>query len=427
MSKAKKAEKAEKNSATKVEEKAPEDLKKKVDSLIDIIEELSSNVDKSGALEVENMIDSKLKEMNEKFELKFQDIKNALDNIEKKTSRSKTKEDISMLMEEFKKSLEPRFVNLEEKLKLLDKLEMISFPQQSETNSNKEMSENSLKYGSNNDIEIMKRNISEIAQSISSLKDQMDAVRSAVKVQGMLDAEDIRKLEHVLSSIYEMIPQKNVIDNFRLVTREINDLKGKIEEFKNKLEEFRERQEEDYDNIGSRIETLVKYINALVEEKDRNFSELNKISTDNYSRIINIEKNLEYISKYIKELQEQVNRQNEKIKSIEESNRRLNVLVSKDDVKILNENMKRYFEQNKMYFHEMSKTIDNMQKRFEQKLLEQNNFSRDKLERLERIIDENMKKNREMIKLIYDEKKSFENILNERKQKIINIIKELRR
>ncbi|MEM5799763.1 MAG: hypothetical protein QXZ43_03820, partial [Candidatus Aenigmatarchaeota archaeon] len=130
------------NESDKLEEQekkeTPEDLKKKVDSLVDIIEELSSNVDKSGIPEVENLIDTKLKEINEKFELKFQDLKNVLDSIEKKSGKTKTKEEISALIEEFKKSIEPRFATLEDKLKLLDRLENLGETPKEEDKQNQQ-------------------------------------------------------------------------------------------------------------------------------------------------------------------------------------------------------------------------------------------------------------------------------------------------
>ena len=399
-----------------------EQLKKKVDSLVEIIEELSSNVDKSGLPEVENLIDTKLKEMNEKFELKFQDLKATLDAIDKKAGRSKTKEEISALIDEFKKSLEPRFAALEDRLKLLDRLETVSETQQASENQKTE-----YKTTGNYEIEMIKKNITEINQSLSALKEQMDIIRNGVRAQGLLDANDIQKLEHILSTLNEMIPQKNVIDNFRIAFREINDLKVKINEFKEDLQKYAEKQREDYDEISSRIETLVKYLNALVEERDRNFSDLIKLVTDNYTKTVNIEKSLEHLSYSLKELQEVAARQSEKVKLLDEVNKRLNSLASKDDVRFVSDNIKRISEINKKEIEDMKKIISQMRNSLDNRLQEEIKHTKERFDKIERAIDEGLRRNNEFIKAMIEEKKGLERAIEERKQKIINMLKELRK
>jgi DNA repair exonuclease SbcCD ATPase subunit len=399
-----------------------EQLKKKVDSLVEIIEELSSNVDKSGLPEVENLIDTKLKEMNEKFELKFQDLKATLDAIDKKAGKSKTKEEISALIDEFKKSLEPRFAALEDRLKLLDRLETVSETQQASENQKTE-----YKPTGNYEIEMIKKNITEINQSLAALKEQMDIIRNGVRAQGLLDANDIQKLEHILSSLDEMIPQKNVIDNFRIAFREINDLKVKINEFKQDLQKYAEKQREDYDEISSRIETLVKYLNALVEERDRNFSDLIKLVTDNYTKTVNIEKSLEHLSYSFKELQEVAARQSEKVKLLDEVNKRLNSLASKDDVRLVSDNIKRISEINKKEIEDMKKIISQMRNSLDNRLQEEIKHTKERFDKIERAIDEGLRRNNELIKAMIEEKKGLERAIEERKQKIINMLKELRK
>jgi len=399
-----------------------EQLKKKVESLVEIIEELSSNVDKSGLPQVENLIDSKLKEMNEKFELKFQDLKATLDAIDKKAGRSKTKEEISALIEEFKKSLEPRFTALEDKLKLLDRLETVN-----ESRQQVEEAQSHAKPANDYEIETIKKNISEINQSLSVLKEQMDIIRSGVRAQGLLDAEDIQKLEHILSSLDEMIPQKNVMDNFRIAFREINELKARINEFRQDLQNYVERQKEDYDDINSRIETLVKYLNALVEERDRTFNEMMRLATDNYTKTVNMEKSIEYLSRSLKELQDLVGRQSERLKVIDEIAKRLTSLASKDDFRMVNENVKRIAEINKKEMNDMNRLISQMKNSFDDRWEEEIKYLRDRFDKIERVMDERLRKNNELIKAMVEEKKGLERAIEVRRQKIINMLKELRK
>ncbi|MEM5777327.1 MAG: hypothetical protein QXJ06_02660 [Candidatus Aenigmatarchaeota archaeon] len=405
----------------------PDDLKKKVDSLVDIIEELSSNVDKSGIPEVENLIDTKLKEINEKFELKFQDLKNVLDSIEKKSGRVKTKEEISALIEEFKKSIEPRFATLEDRLKLLDRLETLGETPQQEEKQSQQSQKVDFSNKNNYEIEMIKRNISEINQILSSLKEQIDTIRSGVRAQGLLDSNDVQKLENILTSLNEMIPQKNVIENFRLTFREINDLKNKINEFRGDLQKYIEKQKENYEDISSRIETLVKYLNAIIEERDRNFNELSKISTDTFTKTVNIEKSLEYFSKNLKDLNVQINKQNERIKILDEINKRFTHTSTKDDLRIINENMKKILEQHKKEMEDISKIVSSMYKSLDQKLLEEAKTNRDRFDKLQKILDDGLRKNNELIKTMIEEKKGIEKTLEMRKQKIIDILKELRK
>ncbi|MCS7135278.1 MAG: hypothetical protein NZ893_02470, partial [Candidatus Aenigmarchaeota archaeon] len=401
MVKAKKAKEENVSSQENAEE-----LKKKVDSLVDIIEELSSNVDKSGLPEVENLIDAKLKEMNEKFEMKFQDLKNVLDSIEKKSGKSKTKEEISALIDEFKKSIEPRFTTLEERLKLLDRLESIQAPTQekSEVQKNEFLTTNFTSKTSNYDVEPIKKNLAEINQTLSLLKEQMDLVRNSVKSQGLLDATDIQKFENILNSLHEMIPQKTVVDNFRIAFREINDLKNKMNEYRNDLQRYVEAEKEYYEDISSRLETLVKYLNALIEERDRNFSDLSKVSTDIYTKTLNLEKSMEYLYKSIRELQEQVNRQSEKIKILEDFNKKLAQTSTKEDLKAVNENIKKVIEQNKSELQDIKQMLSSINKSFEQKLSEQIKTSRERFDELERILVDGLRKNNEMVRNLVEEK-----------------------
>jgi ABC-type transporter Mla subunit MlaD len=433
MARAKKAQVEEKQEHEEKKE-TEEQLKKKVDSLVEIIEELSSNVDKSGLPEVENLIDTKLKEMNEKFELKFQDLKASLDSIDKKAGRSKTKEEISALIEEFKKSLEPRFATLEDRLKLLDRLETIGESQQDQNQQNPNLSQSSItqlsfptKQANNYEIEMIKRNISEINQSLSGLKEQMDIIRNGVRAQGLLDANDIQKLEHVLTSLDEMIPQKNVVDNFRVAFREINDLKTKMNDFKQDLQRYAEKQKENYDDISSRIETLVKYLNALMEERDRNFEEISKLATDTFTKSVNIEKSFDYLSRFVKELQELIARQNERMKVIDDMSRRLNSLSSKDDIKAINENLKRMAEANKKGMEDINRIIEKMRSSLDSRLAEEVKYTRERFDKIDRIIDDGLRRNNELIKAMVEEKKGLEKAIEVRKQKIVNILKELRK
>jgi DNA repair exonuclease SbcCD ATPase subunit len=434
MARAKKAQVDEKQEKPEDKKETEEQLKKKVDSLVEIIEELSSNVDKSGLPEVENLIDTKLKEMNEKFELKFQDLKTSLDSIDKKAGRSKTKEEISALIEEFKKSLEPRFATLEDRLKLLDRLENISEPAQDQSQQNPNSTQLAvnqpsipLKQASNYEIEMIKRNINEINQSLSGLKEQMDIIRNGVRAQGLLDASDIQKLEHVLASLDEMIPQKSVIDNFRVAFREINDLKSKMNEFRQDLQRYAEKQKENYDDISSRIETLVKYLNALMEERDRSFDEISKLATDTFTKAVNIEKSLDYLSRSVKELREMAAMQGEKMKVMDDMSRRLNSLSSKDDVKFVNEGIKKMAEASKKEMDEMIKVIEKMRYSLDSRLAEEVKSTKERFDKIERAIDEGLRRNNELIKTMVEEKKGLEKAIEVRKQKIVNILKELRR
>jgi len=409
------------------EKQTEEQLKKKVDSLVEIIEELSSNVDKSGLPEVENLIDSKLKEMNEKFELKFQDLKTSLESIDKKTGRSKTKEEISTLIEEFKKSLEPRFATLEDRLKLLDRLEAVGENQQDQNQQAPVQEINRPTPTNNYEIEVIKRNIGEINQSLSGLKEQIDIIKNGVRAQGLLDANDVQKLENILSSLDEMIPQKNVIDNFRVAFREINDLKSKINEFKQDLQRYAEKQKENYEDVSSRIETLVKYLNALMEDRDRSFDEISKLATDTYTKTVNIEKSIEYLSRSLKDLQELASKHNERLKILDEMSKRLNATANKDDIKNFNENIKRMIENNKKEIDNMNGIIFNMKNSLDARLSEEIKYTKERFDKIERIIDDGLRRNNELIKAVMEEKKGLDKAIEVRKQKIVNILKELRR
>ncbi|MBU5690081.1 MAG: hypothetical protein QXM68_03225 [Candidatus Aenigmatarchaeota archaeon] len=415
----KKATQAEPQQKTETEEQ----LKKKVDSLVDIIEELSSNVDKNGLPEVENLIDTKLKEMNEKFELKFQDIKTVLDNIEKKAGRGKTKEEISSLVDEFKKTLEPRLNTIEDKLKALDTLETMN--ENKDDKKEKQPNQN-LQPGQNYEIESIKRNVSEINQSLSSLKDQMDTIRNGVKAQGLLDSSDIQKLEHILSSLDEMIPQKNVIDNFRITFREINDLRNKINEFKSDMQRVFEKQKEYYDEIDSRIETLVKFLNAVIEERDRNYNELSKTTSDTYVKSLNLEKLSQNLYSEMREIKESLRRQNEKIKELEDTTRML-VKFSEKEFKEINDNIRRSAQENSRNFKDIYAHVDKLNSSMNGSISNMSKKIDEQMKLLDKTIYEGLAKNNELIKIVAEEKKGLEKAIDYRKQKIVNILKELRK
>jgi len=276
-----------------------QELKKKIESLVDIIEELSSNVDKKGLPEVESLLENKIKDLNEKFEFKLQELKNTLDSIEKKSGRSKTKEEISALIDEFKKTLEPRFSTIEEKLSLLDKLETAKeAAPEKEDEAKKQLIEQNAQFSKlalPTDIDQIRRAIIQLNDSLTSINDQVIAMKDAVKAGGLMDAQDVQKLENVLSSLDQMIPQKIVIENFKKATSQMDDLKKKMDEFNadmkrlfdcsiddfnKRIERNDEIQSERFNNISSRLETLVKYVNSFVEERDKIYEELNKLKSD---------------------------------------------------------------------------------------------------------------------------------------------------
>ncbi|MCX8178708.1 MAG: hypothetical protein N3D75_02680 [Candidatus Aenigmarchaeota archaeon] len=402
-----------------------EQLKKKVDSLVDIIEELSSNVDKNGLPEVENLIDTKLKEMNEKFELKFQDIKTVLDNIEKKAGRGKSKEEISTLVEEFKKTLEPRLNTIEDRLKTLDAIETINEKKEDEgkDKQNKQVVDT---HSPNYEIESIKRNVSEINQSLSGLKEQMDIIRNGVKAQGLIDSSDIQKLENILSSIDEMIPQKNVIDNFRVAFKEINDLKHKINEFRSDLQRVYDKQKDYYDDIGSRLETLVKFLNAVIEDRDRYYNELSKSVSDNLIKSVNAEKNTESISSEVKEIKEILRKQNERIKELEDNVRILS-RISEKEIKEINHSMKKISDESNRSLKDLYRYLDKNNQIMMQNMSSLNKKTEEQLKSIEKTINDGLTRNNDLIKIVADEKKGLEKAIDYRKQKIVNILKELRK
>lgn len=314
-----------------------EQLKKKVESLINIIEELSSNVDKQGMPEVENIIETKLKDLNEKFEYKLQDFKNTLDSLEKKVGRGRSKEDINVFLDEIKKTIEPRFATIEEKLSMLDKLETAG---KSIIETNKE-NEDGVKPAvfqttgtpSNFELEQIRKSIIEMNQSLSSVKEQIDIIKDGVKVQGFLDSQDIQKLERILLAVEEMIPQKNVIDNFRVTFREIGDLKKRIEDFNSEILKARQTQESHFNNISYRLETLVKYLNSFVEERDVSYSELNTRISELDSKLNDLEKKQEYILNEIKTQKEYGGVISNKIKTLDDVQKDIRNTVSKEDFK----------------------------------------------------------------------------------------------
>lgn len=479
--------KAENNKTEKSNE-TEEQLKKKVESLVGIIEELSSNVDKQGLPEIENIIEAKLKDLNEKFEFKFQDLKNSLDALEKKSNKGRSKEEISALIEEFKKTIEPRFTTIEEKLGMLDKLENTTQQVSSEVSKKTNTSQPvALQLSTpSQDFEQMKKYITGIDQTLSSVKEQIDLIKDSVRAQGLLDSQDIQKLERILLSIEEMIPQKNVIENFKSMFREINDLKKRFDDFNSEIEKLRQIQDSQFNSLSSRLETLVKYLNSTIQEREESYAELQDHLSDIDTMVNDLNKSQEYILNEIRSVKDINNIVVNKMKIIDDMQKDIKNSFSKEDFRRFNSQLNTLDKDYQYIFDEIKKQKDIINEildelrilsdlkklaskddliRVEESLKKninllqtktqeiQNNlnkiennisnkiwvkdilekekqdlisFVNDKINKLQKNFEENTKKNNEIIKKIVSEKKEIENKLITRREKISSILKELR-
>jgi DNA repair exonuclease SbcCD ATPase subunit len=253
--------KAEKRLEEKIKSETEDQLRQKCKDLATIIEEMSSAAEEVPATKVENVLEPKLKELEQRFVTQLQDLKGGMESLEKKLKKPvKEKGELGDITGEIEEKIEPRLAGLEEQMKALGKISELEEKLKGLTGESKEGKEGKrvpkkLSILEDRIIKTMQEDLIEIKETVESLYNSFDTMRDRTekkiqKIQEALTPETVKKLEELISFLDKAVPAKvkeEVGDKFNSIFDQLKTLREDTsaleEEMKKLLKEIIKSQQ----------------------------------------------------------------------------------------------------------------------------------------------------------------------------------------
>jgi len=261
-----------------------EELRQKCKDLATIIEEMSSNMEEVPGANVENIIEPKLKEVEQKFTTQLQELKGGIESLEKKLERPvKGKGEGGDLVGKIEEKIEPRLTTLEEQMKALDKISELEetikgITGEKEVKEGKEGKEIKKKLSILEDriIQTMQEDLIEVKEAVENLYNSFDTMRDKTEkriqqIQEALTPDTLKKLEDLISFLDKAVPSKvkeEVGDKFNTIFDQLNDLRENTLALETKMKKVLEEMGETRQTIKP-IKEIKDDINKLQLEKDK--------------------------------------------------------------------------------------------------------------------------------------------------------------
>ena len=268
---------AEKKLKEELKKQTEEELRQKCKDLASIIEEMSGEMEPISESQIENVIEPKIKEMDEKFQANIQELKGLIENLGKKIEKpTKIKGDITPLINEINEKLEPRLTGLEEKIESLSSIEDLENKIKSLTGESKKGGEAPPKKMSileEKIIQTMQDEIISIKESLQSISNEINVFteKTDKKMQKFfqhLDPETVKKLEELIAYLDKTVPSKvrNEVGNkLKPIFDHLRHLRNFTDDLEKRLNKISKEVKEDKDKIDSLLELKHELKGSIID------------------------------------------------------------------------------------------------------------------------------------------------------------------
>lgn len=427
-----------------VEEKphSEEELKNKIQNMAQIIEELSDNP--SGSGDAEKAVESKMSEYDQKFGSQVQEIKGSLSELEKKIPKqTNLKGELEEKLKSLEEKIQPKFSELDEKLKALNKIEDIEKSIQALGTARSEKS--AFNKATMDELDNLKTNVGSLSKSILDVKEQLrdlerlPILERKLQVESVLDPQDVRRLEKVVSAVEEMVPKKIVDEKLKLFLEN-------SKEFQKQMLKQRESLSRDFINHVSKLEERVEIIFKLqksyaeiIEKKiDDTFSDFQTYLQLNVDRLKNNQ--LSFVTKNeLKELRNHMETLHKKNYSmLIDLEKNIERRALKGEMDRVKRDIQDNFDSHRTSIEELRTEVDFLKKNLTNKEWTKKKIDRevsdlrklhyrmeDKLSKLEKKMDYQKSSILKEFKIMAEEKRRLDYIIKEQREKIGSILKKL--
>ena len=274
---------AEKKIKKETKTDTEKELRQKCKDLATIIEEMSSAVEEVPSGKIENVLEPKLKELDQKFTTQLQDLKGSLESLEKKIGKSGKKGDLSGISSEIEEKIEPRLAGLEERMKALDKISELeekvkNLPEEPKEGKQTEGKKTPKKLSILEErvFQTMQEDMIELKEAVENLYNSFDRMRDKTdknmqKIQEALTPETLEKLEELIAFLDKAVPAKvkdEVGNKFNSVFDQLRELREETSALDKMMKKVLEDVSESRQNIEP-IKGIKEDVDKLQLERDK--------------------------------------------------------------------------------------------------------------------------------------------------------------